>query len=70
MPSGKHATGHTRRSGQLWYRTDAGKPSGSVRAFGVNRIVPLGWSEGIQRHPAALLLALLLLARWSQCQGL
>ena len=26
MPSGKHATGHTRKSGQLRYRTDAGKP--------------------------------------------
>ena len=46
----------------------APKPSGSARAFGVNRIVPLGWSEGIQRHPAALLLALLLLARWSARQ--
>src|SRR5439155_6900314 len=49
MPSGKHATGHTRKSGQLRYRTDAGKPSG----LDAGRAVTIwsGWPDSNRRPP-------------------
>jgi hypothetical protein len=50
MPSGKHATGHTRKSGQLRYRTDAGKPQGG------SVVIPLGTQGGA--WPKTLLLSL------------
>ena len=46
MPSGKHATGHTRKSGQLRYRTDAGKPRCSAC-----RATAIIWSGSVPRKP-------------------